>query len=60
MYLVTYYNIFYPFIKFDEVKSFGFFFVNRVAIRISYVGACLYSGTITSMGVGLDISHYTA
>lgn len=57
VYLVTY-NIFYPFIKFDEDKSFGLFFVSCAVIRISYGGACLYSGTITSMGTGSDISHY--
>jgi len=55
---VTYY-IFYPFIKFDEGKSFGFFFVSCAVIRISYGGACLYSGTITSVGAESDISHYT-
>jgi len=60
VYLVTYYNIFCRFIKFDEDKSFGFFFVSCAVIRISYGGACLYCGTITSMGAGSDISHYTS
>jgi len=57
---VTYYNIFNPFIKFDEDKSFGFIFVSCAVIQISYGDACLYSGTITSMGAGSNISQYNS
>jgi hypothetical protein len=51
---MAYYNTFHPFIKFDEGKSFGLPFVYCVVIWISYGGACLYCGTITSMEAGLS------
>jgi len=60
VYLVTYYIIFYPFIKFDEGKSFGFIFVSCAVIRILCGGACLYSGTINSMEAGSNISQYNS